>query len=154
VREEMKRKTVDFLKVVKVRERVQEYNTQIRSSLGVSDFMKNQVWKDGEPIQEGFWVICLNATHRVMGICKVAQGTLTECLIMPADALRPAILYGSPSVVLVHNHPSGDPSPSAEDRLITIRICEAGRILGVKVLDHVIVGTTRFHSFKDDGLIE
>jgi len=146
-------KSVVRLGVVKTREKTAGYERFIRSSRCVSSFLAAAVWKHGEPASEEFWVVILNAKNRILATSLVARGSLTECPISPREVFLPAMLSGASSVILIHNHPSGDPSPSSEDRLLTIRMCEAGRLLGIKVLDHVIWAGEKYYSFRDDGVI-
>lgn len=88
---------------------------------------------------EGFWVVCLDARGRVRGWERISMGTLTACLVHPREVFAPAIRRRAASVVVLHNHPSGDPEPSPEDVALTERLEEAGRLLGIPVLDHVVV---------------
>jgi DNA repair protein RadC len=83
----------------------------------------------------------------------VAIGSLTAALVHAREVFKPAVLANAAAVILAHNHPSGDPEPSREDRELTERLVKAGRLLGITVLDHVIVGEERFYSFADQHLI-
>jgi len=103
--------------------------------------------------KEIFVVLGLNSKHKIIIEDCVAEGCLNECPISPRDVFGPLLKCPAAAAILVHNHPSGDPSPSGEDRLLTIRMCEAGRLLGIKVLDHIIVGASRYYSFRDDGVM-
>ncbi len=89
---------------------------------------------------EEFHVLLLNTQHRVLRDVTVTRGILDASLIHPREVFRPAILASAAAVVLVHNHPSGDPTPSPEDRAVSRQMEEAGRTLGIRVLDHVVVG--------------
>jgi len=89
---------------------------------------------------EVFLVIHLNGKNRVIGISEVSRGSVTAALVHPREVLRPAILNGACAVVLAHNHPSSEPLPSAEDKAITARLRQAGELIGIKVLDHVVIG--------------
>ena len=96
--------------------------------------------------QEEFHALLLNARHRVVREVLVTRGTVDASLIHPREVFRPAVSEGASGVILVHNHPSGDPTPSAEDRAVTRQLAEAGRALGIPVLDHVVVGRSRYVS--------
>ncbi len=96
--------------------------------------------------QEEFHALLLNTQHRVLRDVTVTRGILDASLIHPREVFRPAILENAASVILVHNHPSGDPSPSAEDRAVTRQLLEAGRAIGIRVLDHVVVGEEGWES--------
>ena len=91
--------------------------------------------------REHFLVLLLNARHEVMAKETVSVGSLNASIVHPREVFRPAIVHSAASVLLVHNHPSGDPEPSEEDLTITKRLVEAGELLGIQVLDHVIVAT-------------
>ncbi|TVP74801.1 MAG: DNA repair protein RadC [Gemmatimonadales bacterium] len=95
---------------------------------------------------EEFHVVVLNTRHAVLGVRIVSRGLLDASLVHPREVFRPALELGAAAVILVHNHPSGDPSPSPEDRAVTRRMGEAGEILGIRVLDHVVVGAGRWES--------
>ncbi|MFW6206969.1 MAG: RadC family protein, partial [Gemmatimonadota bacterium] len=90
--------------------------------------------------QEEFHALLLDSQHRVVRDVVVTRGILDASLIHPREVFRPAILESAAAVILVHNHPSGDPSPSSEDRAVTRQLREAGRAIGIPVLDHVVVG--------------
>lgn len=90
--------------------------------------------------QEEFHALLLNTRHRVLREVAVTRGILDASLIHPREVFRQAVVEGAAAVILVHNHPSGDPTPSAEDHAVTRQLAEAGRALGIPVLDHVVVG--------------
>jgi len=100
---------------------------------------------------ERFLVLLLDGRHRVLGEATVSQGTLTASLVHPREVFGPAIRRSAAAIVLVHNHPSGDPTPSGEDRSVTARLREAGELLGIRVVDHVIVAERGYHSFEEAG---
>lgn len=102
---------------------------------------------------ERFVAIALDAKNRPIGEVEVARGGLTACPVSPGDVFRALIKEAAAGVVFVHNHPSGEPSPSAEDVELTERLRAAGELLGVKVLDHVIIGREGYFSFLDAGLL-
>jgi DNA repair protein RadC len=101
--------------------------------------------------REKFVVLHLDNKHRLLCLDVVSVGSLTASIVHPREVLKTALLVNAAAIVLVHNHPSGDPTPSREDLEITRRIREACDILGLRVLDHVIVGQGRYVSFVDDG---
>jgi DNA repair protein RadC len=102
--------------------------------------------------QEEFRVLMLNTQHAVVRELVITRGTLDTSVVHPREVFRSAITESAASLILVHNHPSGDPSPSAEDRAVTRQLAEAGRLLGIPVLDHVVVGDGRYVSFVEAGL--
>lgn len=113
-----------------------------------------QQYLDGAD-REHFVVLLLDTQNQIIGIHTVTIGTLDASLIHPREIFKPVILANAASVILAHNHPSGDPTPSAEDRAVTRQVVAAGTTLGIEVLDHVIVGEgLRYHSFRESGLME
>lgn len=90
--------------------------------------------------QEQLVVACLDTKHRVQCVVKVTVGTLDASLVHPREIFKPAIIEGAAAILLSHNHPSGDTEPSREDIQVTDRITEAGKLLGISVLDHIIHG--------------
>jgi len=102
--------------------------------------------------KEHFYLIALDS--RNWSISEVSLGTLDANLVHPREAFSEAIKNRAASVIFVHNHPSGDPEPSEDDLAITKRLVEAGKILGIKVIDHIIVAKNRFLSLKEKGLLK
>ena len=106
------------------------------------------------PTKEHVVVLHLNTRHHIVGHHLVSIGTLNECLAHPRDILGPVLCGAAYAFVLMHNHPSGDPSPSQADHMLTKRIKEGGELLSVALTDHVIVGEKeRFYSFRESGLV-
>lgn len=101
-----------------------------------ADYWQQQPGHD----QERFVVACLNVKNRVQSVVPVTVGTLDASLVHPREVFRPAIVQGASSVILSHNHPSGDPTPSHEDHVVTRRLTECGELLGIQVLDHIVHG--------------
>jgi DNA repair protein RadC len=102
--------------------------------------------------QEHLRVILLNSRNQVLAIKDVYHGSVTQALVRPAEVVREAVRANVPSIILVHNHPSGDPQPSPDDVAMTKSVIEAGKILDIELLDHVIIGDHRFESMKRLGL--
>ena len=108
----------------------------------------------GESDRELFVVALLTIRGRILGLHTVSVGCLTSSIVHPREVFKPAILASSSAVLIAHNHPSGDPEPSAEDLALTRRLAAAGTILGIEVLDHVVLGEQgRFVSFRERGLL-
>lgn len=106
-----------------------------------------------DEVQEVIVTFFLNQKNRVIGYQEVAKGALNACSVAPADIFRGAIMAGATAIIVAHNHPSGEPTPSDEDRRLTTRIVRAGELLGVRVLDHVVVAEEGYFSFCDAGLM-
>jgi DNA repair protein RadC len=109
---------------------------------------------------ESVRIVCLNTKHKVLAVEEVTRGTLNESLFHPREAFRPALARQAHAVILVHNHPSGDPHPSSADLQVTRQMKQAGELLQIALLDHVILGAPQpngdgrnYFSFKDGGLL-
>lgn len=102
---------------------------------------------------EVFTMLCLNTKNAVAGAHMISMGTLNSSIVHPREVMKAAILNNSSAVILFHNHPSGDTTPSREDIETTQRLKAAGDLLGIKVLDHIIIGGDNYKSFKEEGLI-
>ena len=105
-------------------------------------------------MKEHFWVIGLSTRNAIQYIDLVSLGTLNASLVHPREVFRFSIFKAVSSIILSHNHPSGDSEPSEEDMRITRRLVEAGKIIGIEVLDHIVIGDRdSFYSFKERGII-
>ncbi len=120
---------------------------------GPEDVERHFLPRVGDRARESFHVLLLDGRHRLLAEEEVSVGTLTASLVHPREVFRGAVAAAAAGLVLVHNHPSGDPSPSAEDRSVTRRLGEAGRILGIAVVDHVIVARGGHYSFREAGAL-
>ena len=107
-------------------------------------------------VAEVFWIVPLDSQHRVIRNAAIAvtRGILNSSLVHPREVFRSAIVAGAAAIVLCHNHPSGDPTPSSDDRVVTEQLVAAGRLLDIPVHDHVVLGSGgRYTSFAESGLI-
>ena len=104
------------------------------------------------PVEE-FHVAVLDAQHRLERDITVTRGILNSSLVHPREVFREAIAERAAAIILVHNHPSGDPTPSPDDRVVTEQLVQAGRVLDIPVQDHVIIGRGRYMSFAEAGLL-
>lgn len=108
----------------------------------------------GDGRREHFFAILLTTRHTVIGIETISVGSLNASIVHPREVFRPAITQAAAGIILCHNHPSGDTAPSSDDTEITGRLVEAGKLLGIEVLDHVIVaGDRTFLSFREENLL-
>ena len=126
-----------------VRERV-----QVASPRELAAYLMPQFSAHGV---EQFGVVLLDAKHRVLKTTLVSRGTLDASLAHPRDVFREATITGAAAIALFHNHPSGDPSPSEDDLVLTWRLVRAGDVMGIEVVDHVILADARYFSFKEAG---
>lgn len=102
--------------------------------------------------QEHLWVMLLDTKNHVLDVVKVYQGSVNASLIRVAELFREAIKRNCAAIIIAHNHPSGDPTPSPEDVRVTHQMVDAGKLLDVEVLDHLVIGHQRFVSLKERGL--
>ena len=103
--------------------------------------------------QEVFAVLALDGKHRALGLRRVAQGSANSVEVHPREVFGPLIREGAAATIVAHNHPSGDPEPSDEDRVLTSRLGRAGELLGIPVLDHLVVGAGGYVSMAERGLL-
>ncbi len=103
--------------------------------------------------KEYFLTLLLDGKNRIIRRVQVSQGSLNQSIVHPREVFVPAVKESAAAIILVHNHPTGDPAPSSEDIAITRRLREAGDIMGIKVLDHIIIGDGEYVSFVERGLL-
>ena len=134
-----------------VKEREVEYEAEISCARDAEKLFR-KLGLNKEP-EEVFWIACLNTKGKVIGMHEVSRGSLAICPVHPRDIFKRALLNNASSIILCHKHPSGDPDPSSEDKELTRRLIQAGKILGVKIVDHIVVGDYYF-SFAGNGYME
>jgi DNA repair protein RadC len=144
---------------------------QMKASLEIGRRLGNQKWQPGAALRspeevfhhfrdifgkekrELFYVVLLDNKNKKIRDVKISEGSLTASLVHPREVYNPVIRDSAAAVIFVHNHPSGDPAPSPEDIEITRRLKQVGEVLGVRVLDHIVIGHDRYFSFSDKGLL-
>ena len=143
---------------------------QIKAGLELGRRLREKKWDAGQPLRtseevfrhfqklekekrELFYVVLLTNKNRKIREVKISEGSLTASLVHPREVYNPVIRESAAAVIFVHNHPSGDPAPSPEDREITRRLKEVGEVMGVRVLDHIVIGRERYFSFSDHGML-
>jgi len=127
-----------------------EVGHSLRSSEDVYRHFRGRLEREKREI---FYVVLLTNKNRKIREVKVSEGSLTASLVHPREVYNPVIRESAAAVIFVHNHPSGDPAPSPEDLEITRRLKEVGEVMGIRVLDHVVIGHERYFSFSDKGLL-
>jgi len=153
----------DFAKTMKVYEASIHY-TLVRSGHQVALNTPAEIVEymlgafDDSPLQESFYVVCLNRKYRPLCRNRITMGTATATLAHPREVFRIAVLASATAIVCIHNHPSGDPSPSAADIAVTRQLHEAANIIEIELLDHVIIGNQEddpngrgYFSFREAG---
>lgn len=140
-------KRVDIVQVKLVREKTMLYeNRRIRSPQDAYNLIKEFL---GDVDREHFIVLCMDTKNQPTCIQTVHIGNLDASIVHPREVLKSAILSNSASCIVAHNHPSNDTTPSPEDIEVTKRLVEAGHIIGIQILDHLILGYNKFSSLKD-----
>lgn len=129
---------------------VKEERPQIRSSKEIVEMMQPRL-RDLK--KEVFKVVFLDAKNRIIEIHEAAQGTVNQATPIIREIFHKALQYYAVSLICVHNHPSGNPAPSPQDRAFTQKLAEAGKIMQVNVLDHIIIGEEGYYSFGDEGAL-
>ncbi len=107
----------------------------------------------GDLDREVFFSVMLDIKQRLTGMSLVSVGTLDASIVHPREVFKAAVVGNAAAILCVHNHPSGDPTPSREDLALSTRLARAGKVLGIPVLDHVVIGVGGYTSFKDQGLL-
>lgn len=105
-----------------------------------------------EEPEEYMYMICMNTKNKIIGVFEISHGSVNSSIVNPREVFQKALLANAVSIIVMHNHPSGDPTPSREDIEVTKRLCEAGKIVGVEVLDHIIIGD-KYSSLKEKGYL-
>jgi len=106
-----------------------------------------------EESEEYLYLVCMNVKNKVNGVFEISHGNVNSSIFGVREILQKALLANAVNIIVMHNHPSGDPSPSREDIKVTERLRDAGRLVGIELLDHIIVGDGRFCSLKERGNI-
>jgi DNA repair protein RadC len=104
--------------------------------------------------QESMWALFLDSRNRAVGAKEICRGTVGTCVTHPRDVFREAVAHNAAAVIVAHNHPSGHVGPSEDDETLTVRLIEAGKVMGVPVLDHLVVGETGCYSIREGGRVK
>ena len=150
----MSRIQVSFERVVLVKEKMGRYELP-RKIMYPEDAYKaiTKITSVEEEAQEVFGILILNAKNKIVAVHEVSRGVLNSSLVHPREVFKPAVLHNAAAIICFHNHPSGDPEPSKEDIKTTNRLVEAGKIMGIEIFDHIIVGDDGYVSFKERGVV-
>jgi DNA repair protein RadC len=134
------------------------YDEPLNSPPKIVEYMTGAF--DDAPLQESFYVICLNRKNRPLCRSRISLGTVSNTLVHPREVFRIAVLATASAIVVIHNHPSGDPSPSSADLMVTRQLRDAAKVMDIQLMDHVIIGTkeddpngTGYYTFRGAGLI-
>lgn len=124
----------------------------IKSPVEVYQAAKQLLALHEEP-EEHFCIFCLNTKNKIVGVHTISIGSLNATIVHPREVFKAAMLNNASGIICLHNHPSGDPEPSRKDIEITRRLVEAGEIIDIEVIDHVIIGEQGYISMKERGLM-
>lgn len=124
-----------------------------QSSKDIFDFLEKIFPVDDREYNESFWIMFLNRRNKVIGYQMVSSGGVAGTVVDPKMIFQAALLSNAASIILSHNHPSGDTKPSDADIKLTKKLSEAGKLLEIIVLDHVIISKTQYYSFADEGMM-
>lgn len=145
---------VSFERVVLVKEKVGRY--ELPRKIGSPEDAYEAITtitNVQEEAQEVFGILILNTKNKIVAVHEISRGTLNSSMIHPREVFKPAVIHNAATIICFHNHPSGDTEPSNEDIEITNRLIEAGEIIGVRILDHIIVGDGEYVSLKEKGVM-
>ena len=140
----------DMLKMIS--EETSEYKTKIKAPIAIYEILRNMT-SEYDTEREHLFLFCLDTKNQIKSMDVISIGTINANIVHPREIFYAAIANRSASIILAHNHPSGDPTPSKEDIAVTEKLMKAGEILGIDVLDHIILGENRYISLKDEGLV-
>jgi len=154
-------KALQLITIIEICRRVRDRSPVSEPILDSPDLVYSHMQQDTTGLQiEKFWTLSLNRKNRLLKKSEITSGTASNSLVHPREVFREAIRQGASAVICVHNHPSGDPSPSAADIKVTRQLRESAKILGINLLDHIICGTKQhdplargYYSFEESGLI-
>ncbi len=150
-------KFISTYRVTLVKDRQLPFEScRLQNSAQAQPLIKSLILTHGQPDREQFCVLMLNAKNEIIGLNIVSTGDLSSATVTPRELLKPAILTSSSALILAHNHPSGDVSPSQDDLAVTKRIVHACKIMGICVHEHLIISMfdDRYYSFADNGIIK
>ena len=128
-----------------------ELSYKITSPYDVVELGKDVIQIHKEP-EEYMYMICMNTKNKVIGVFEISHGTVNSSLVSAREVFQKALLANAVSIILMHNHPSGECDPSREDIEVTKRLVDAGKIVGIEVLDHIIIGD-KYTSLKEKGYV-
>ncbi|MBO8161113.1 MAG: JAB domain-containing protein [Thermosipho sp. (in: Bacteria)] len=145
---------IQLLKLKVVKEKGARYD--VPKKVTCPDDIKKiaiEVLELDEQAEEVLALVTLDTKLKVTGVFEVSRGSINSSIVHPREIFKRAMLVNASSIAILHNHPSGDPKPSKEDNKITRRLQEAGNLLGIELIDHVIIGDDSYFSYKEHGII-
>lgn len=146
-------KAAEILATIELGKRINletNFYKKIKSSTDIGNYLVDLM---GNYKQEYFNIVLLDTKNNILGVKNISKGSLNSTIVHPREVFKEAVRKSTASLILAHNHPSGDTEPSKEDIGITKKLLDVGNIVGIKVLDHIIIGRNGYFSFKEEGLI-
>lgn len=134
-----------------LKEKILKKEIILKSSKSVFDYLYQSMQREKKEI---FKVLFLDGKNELINVENLFEGSLTSSVVYPREIMKKAIKHNATALIFVHNHPSGDPSPSQSDKEITEKLVSAGKTMEIKVLDHIIIGNNKYFSFADERLIK
>ena len=151
------RKFISTFRVTLVRDRSVSFEQcRLSNSAQAQPIIRKLIEEHGQSDREQFCILLLNAKNEMIGLNIVSTGTVTSAQVCPREVLKPAIIASASAILISHNHPSGDVSPSPEDLALTEKIVQAANIIGIQAHEHLIISIfdNRYYSFADNGIIK
>ena len=140
------------LELIKESSKLYEVEKKVSSPSDVYNQLES-IFNLSKQAEEVLVMLVLDTKNKIIGAFEVSRGSLNSSIVHPREVFKRALLINGASIILGHNHPSGDTTPSKEDKEVTLKLKEGGRILGIEILDHVIVGDREYTSLKEIGVI-
>ena len=144
-----------LIAAIEIGKRIAASDTKVRNHItSPGDAAKFLMPRLRHGTHEEFLTILLNTKNRVIKTERIAEGSLTSAVVHPREVFASAIVNHAAAILVAHNHPSGDPYPSSEDRHLTTSLEEAGKTLGIPLMDHIVIGDGRYYSFREHGELD
>ena len=144
-----------LIAAIEIGKRIAASDTEVRNHItSPGDAAKFLMPRLRHGTHEEFLTILLNTKNRVIKTERIAEGSLTSAVVHPREVFASAIINHAAAILVAHNHPSGDPYPSSEDRHLTKSLEEAGKTLGIPLMDHIVIGDGRYYSFREHGELD
>lgn len=144
-----------LIAAIEIGKRIAASDTEVRNHItSPGDAAKFLIPRLRHGTHEEFLTILLNTKNRVIKTERIAEGSLTSAVVHPREVFASAIVNHAAAILVAHNHPSGDPYPSSEDRHLTTSLEEAGKTLGIPLMDHIVIGDGRYYSFREHGELD
>lgn len=136
-----------------VRECTYDYEKTVMDKAEKIVDMLNTCFNLCQMAEEHVYMVAMNTKAILLGVFEVSHGGVCTCPVSPRELYMRALMAGATGIIVVHNHPSGDPAPSKEDEIVCARIDEAGKMIGIQLFDYIVIGEGRYYSFREEELL-